>query len=119
MDGGNGKQMPGQAEAADPASTPVPTRVDRGSAILRREGNEVTLTDLDTAGYIYFAGAAYIRGKQIGPTEYEIVFYDPERAVEALVVEFTNDKCSRYADAIRRLKKVIVKPPRSQRGYRF
>lgn len=114
--GGNGRGLdPGPGSApADPGS-----RLDRGSVILKREGPEVTLTDLDTAGYVYLSEVPYVRGRQVGPTEFEIVFYDPEQRVERLVVEFTNDKCSRYADAIRRLKKVIIKPPRNQRGYRF
>ena len=112
--GGNGKAAAGKTAPATPRA-----RIDKGSAILRRSGSEITLSDLDTAGYVYLKMVPYVRGIQVGPAEYEIVFYDPEQKVEQLIVEFTNAECSRYADAIRRLKKVIIKPPRSERGYRF
>lgn len=94
-------------------------RPDKSSVILWRNGVEVALSDLDTSAYVYLRGVAYARGKQLGPTDYELVFHDPNGLVESLVVEFTNDVCARYADAIRRLKKVILKPPRRDRGYRF
>jgi hypothetical protein len=110
--GGNGHRL-------EPHALGPVTRADKSSVILWRNGPSVAMGELDTAAYVYLRGVAYAQGKQIGPTEYEIVFHDPNQLVEQLVVEFTNSECARYADAIRRLKKVILKPPRRERGYRF
>ena len=106
-------------------SSPLPAGSAQGSngakssVVLWRNGPEIALGNLDIAAYVYLKGTAYTRGKQIGPTNYEIVFYDPEHHVEQRVTEFTNDVCAKYADAIRRLKMVILRPPRAERNYRF
>jgi len=79
----------------------------------------VTVTDLDTAGFLSMRGIAFQRGLQTGPSAFEITFYDPDGRAEELAASFINTCCCRFADAVRRLKKVIEKPRADARGRRF
>jgi len=97
----------------------MPQTSDRSSILLWRSGAEVALSNLDTACYAVLRGLEFVRGRQLAPTEYEIVLRDPDSTIEALIAEFTNSQCARFADTIRRIKLVITKPPRRDRGYRF
>ena len=82
--------------------------VPRQRAILERDGDYVILTDLDTAGYlhgVYDLGISH--GIKEGPSQHRIYVYDPEHIAEEKAIEFINDRCSKFADGIRRIKKIL------------
>jgi hypothetical protein len=100
-------------ERGDRDSRPPPARKKPDlDGILRRDGDYVFLTDLDTAGFFMLedtpGGAVPLASAtKVTRTKFEFVFLDPEKRCEQLALDFVNDRCHRYADAIARLKKVI------------
>lgn len=92
---------------------PTPRAPEAQAAILRRDGHKVTVTDLDTAAYVYWQKVPIVDVVQLGRTLHHVTFYDPARKVESLIMEFANSPTSQYADAMRRLKKVLRRLPLS------
>ena len=84
------------------------------STIMERDGDFVSVTDLDTAAYLFCKGLALARAVQIGrpgrpgrAPRFQIRFYDPEMRALDLGIEFVNSPCARYADHVRRLKQSL------------
>jgi len=102
------------------AGQQAPCPVDRSSAIARRDGAQVIISDLDAAGFLHGNHLLpLVRSKQVGPSTFAIEFYDPECRVEELLMRFTNSESARTCDGIRRIKKVTEKPPARADGRRF
>jgi hypothetical protein len=76
--------------------------------VLERTGNNVVLTDWDTAVYLHGVhNISIVDVEKVGPSAHVITFYDPERRADALAIEFLNSESSRFADGARRMKKVV------------
>lgn len=85
-------------------------------AIYRRRGDEITVWDLDTAAYVFYKRVPIANAYQVNPTQFHVVFYDPEHRAEALSLEFANTEVALYADAMHRLKKVMKRLARGGAG---
>lgn len=81
------------------------------SAILKRDGPRVTIRDLDTAAYVFYRRVPVVDARQVSRTEHHVVFYDPGNTVEGLAVDFANHETALYADAMRRLKRILRRLP--------
>lgn len=87
----------------------APARRPRG--VLIREGNNIRLTDLDTAAYLRQHKVAIIDAvktpRHKRPDLFEFSFHDPERRAEALAMEYINSCCVEHAFSVECLKKVL------------
>lgn len=75
--------------------------------VLKRDGDYVKLTDLDTAGYLFAKGVHIEYARRVSRYKFEISLYDPQKRAEELAIEYVNSCCADTCDAIRRLKAVI------------
>ena len=75
--------------------------------VLKRDGEYVKLTDLDTAGYLFAKGVHIEYARRVSRYKFEISLYDPQGRAEKLAIEYVNSCCADTCDAIRRLKAVI------------
>lgn len=95
---GSGRQRPDRAPPAD---------------TLRREGTYVTLSDMDTATYLFARGLWVQAATKLTRYRFRFTFYDPDHLAEQAVIDFVNACCDvapiDFADAQRRLKSVIHK----------
>ena len=78
-------------------------------AVLVRDGDNVSLSHLDTAGYLFQCGLSCVSAVKTTRFKYEIVFYDPDNKAEDLALKYVNACCADHADAVRRLKLVSHK----------
>jgi hypothetical protein len=105
-----GREAPGMVSRARPA--PKEVHVSR-LRVLERNGNFVEVTDLDTAAFLHQRGVAVSTAVRVGKSMHVITMYDPLKAgmetgrAEELAIEFINSEAALFADAVRRLKKVI------------
>lgn len=74
-----------------------------------RDGEEVIISDLDTAAFLLLKGLRVIYGERDPNSRYKVffVFRDPDGRAESLVMDFVHSVFSDYADCIRRMKKIV------------
>lgn len=89
------------------------TVVDRARAYSRDEdSHRVTVTDYDFAAYLLSRGVPLVDAVRVSDHVHTFTFLDrPEGAdrvgrVAGLAIEFANSESARFADALRRLKKI-------------
>jgi hypothetical protein len=85
-------------------------RLDRGRGYRPIENHEVEVYDLDLAAYLSMVGlplAESIRYER----EFVFRFLDTADRVGALAIDYVNSESARFADAQRRLKKVVISAP--------
>lgn len=82
--------------------------VSRQRAVLERSGNTVVLADWDTAAYLHgVCSLAIVDVEKAGPSTHIITLYDPDHRADDLAVAFLNSESSLFADASRRMKKIV------------
>ena len=91
-----------------PTHGPPVRHVSRVRAILERTGNNVVLTDWDTAAYLHGVhGLSIVDAERVGPSTHVITLYDPDALADEYVIEFLSSESSLFADASRRMKKIV------------
>lgn len=95
--------------------TPLPasghSRVDRGRGYKVLEDFTVEVYDLDLAAYLSMKDLPLAQSERYG-REFIFKFFDPTLRISKLAIEYVNSESARFADAQRRLKKVIISRPR-------
>ena len=85
-------------------------RVDRGRGYRAVENNIVEVYDLDLAAYLTMRDLPLAESYR-HEREFVFKFYDAEQKVGKLAVDYVNSEAARFADAVRRLKKVSISRP--------
>lgn len=80
-------------------------RVDRGRTYKRIDQDCVEVYDLDTSAWLLMKGVAVSEIVKTSSREIIVVFLDKEDRVPGLVIDFLNSETSKFASAIRSLKK--------------
>jgi hypothetical protein len=88
-------------------------RVDRGRAYRVLENGEVEVHDLDLSAYLSMRNVPLASAERYG-REFLFRFHDPDNRIPQLTVEYVNSESARFADAQRRLRKVIISRPRNK-----
>lgn len=88
-------------------------RVDRGRAYRVLENGEVEIYDLDLAAYLSMRNVPLASAESFG-REFLFHFADPGNQIPQLTVEYVNSEAAKFADAQRRLRKVLISRPRKQ-----
>lgn len=70
----------------------------------------VEVYDLDLAAYLSMRDIPLAESYRYD-REFIFRFLDPENKINALTIEYVNSESARFADAQRRLKKVIISRP--------
>ena len=86
------------------------TRPDRGRGYRQIDGGIVEVYDLDMASYLSMRDLALAESYRY-EREFVFRFQDPEGRIAKLTIEYVNSEAARFADAQRRLKKVIISRP--------
>lgn len=85
-------------------------RPDRGRGYRPIENNEVEVYDLDLAAYLSMCGLPLAESLRL-EREFIFRFLDKENRIGALAIDYVNSESARFADAQRRLKKVVISSP--------
>lgn len=67
--------------------------------------------DLDLAAYLSMRGIALAESYRDG-REFLFTFLDTDTKIPQTVIEYVNSEAARFADSVRRLKKVTLSQPR-------
>lgn len=83
----------------------------RAPAVLHREGEYITLTDYDTAVYLFACNLPFVSARPVTENQREFVFQDKKGEAESKVLELVN-RCSPLQpldilDAQRWLRKLL------------
>lgn len=100
MAGGNGSSSPG---------------VDRGRGFQAGSDGRSDVYDLDFAAYLLLRNVPLAEANRSG-REFTFVFHDTTGLIGKLSVEYMNSESARFADAVRRLKKVVFSNPTVRGG---
>ena len=86
-------------------NAPEHRRIDRGRTYKRIDSNYVEVYDLDTAAWLLIKGVAVSETKKVTNREIVVTFYDKEDQIPRLVIDFLNSEASKFANAVRSIKK--------------
>lgn len=84
-------------------------RIDRGRGY-KIDGDQVEIYDLDLAAYLTMRTLPLAESIRMG-REFIFRFFDPDGKVGSLAIDYVNSEAARFADAQRRLKKVVISRP--------
>jgi hypothetical protein len=87
--------------------------IDRGRGYQSSGSGRADVYDLDFAAYLLLRNVPLAEATRSG-REFTFVFQDPEGLIAKLSVEYMNSESARFADAVRRLKKVVFSQPGSR-----
>lgn len=92
---------------ADDAKVFVKPVVDRSRSYRSDENGLVEVFDLDFAAFLLMNGVALAESYRDG-REFMFKFLDSNNRIKELSINFANSESAKFADCVRRLKKVTI-----------
>jgi len=91
----------------------TPLNNNRSNGYIVDETGNVSVYDLDFASFLLMHGVVIAESYRDG-REFLFKFYDPEGNVAKLAITYANSESAKFADCVRRIKKITI--PRSFNG---
>ncbi len=82
-------------------------RIDRGRSYRAVDDGKVEVYDLDFASYLLMHNVPLAESYRDG-REFMFKFLDPNSQIRDLAIKFANSESAKFADCVRRLKKVTI-----------
>lgn len=81
--------------------------IDRGRSYTKSEDNKVEVYDLDFAAFLLMHNVPLAESFRDG-REFMFKFLDVDKRISALAIQYANSESAKFADCVRRLKKVTI-----------
>lgn len=83
------------------------SRVDRGRSYKTSEDGKVEVFDLDFAAFLLMHNIPLAESYRDG-REFMFKFLDVDKTIPSLAIQYANSESAKFADCVRRLKKVTI-----------
>lgn len=81
--------------------------VDRGRSYTNADDNKVEVYDLDFAAFLLMHNVPLAESFRDG-REFMFKFLDVDKRISGLAIQYANSESAKFADCVRRLKKVTI-----------